>query len=130
MRTSLPALLLSLLVACGCAPKKATSGPDPTGTGTGTSAPVGTDPGTGTGTGSANGTTGDGDHPASGPSYGQTCAAGDVCAEGLKCVAYYGIAGANGPQFKTCEKTCATDNDCGAGMRCATIADGPGRVCR
>lgn len=60
---------------------------------------------------------------------GEPCGAGDACGEGA-CVAYRGIAGARGPEFKTCEIRCADDGSCPAGKQCRTIADGPGKVCR
>ena len=65
-----------------------------------------------------------------GPSFGETCGANDVCAAGLECVSYYGVAGARGPQFKTCEQRCDDAKPCPTGKQCNTIADGPGRVCR
>jgi hypothetical protein len=53
------------------------------------------------------------------------------CAAGLTCVKYYGIAGASGPEFASCEIPCVLPNAaCPAGQKCITIADGPGRVCR
>jgi hypothetical protein len=70
---------------------------------------------------------------ASGPAIGEKCGEGDSCAQGLTCVSYYGIAGAKGPQFKTCEIKCDKDHEetvCPKGTHCATIADGPGSVCR
>jgi len=60
---------------------------------------------------------------------GQKCGDGDACDAGLECVKYYGIAGPRGPEFKTCEKRCKADSDCGD-KHCRTIADGPGQVCR
>ncbi len=66
----------------------------------------------------------------SGPAMGETCGAGDACASGLTCVSYYGIAGPRGPEFKSCEIKCKGDDGCPAAHRCATIADGPGQVCR
>ncbi len=130
MRTRLSALVLMLLVACACSSKKQGVGPtsdlgNSTGgsaSGSGTGGGSGSAVGTGTGT-AATGTAG-------GPSFGEKCGASDVCAEGLACTKYYGIAGASGPQFKSCEKTCGTDTDCPAPRKCGTIADGPGRVCR
>jgi len=77
---------------------------------------------TGSGTGSAK--------PAAGPGIGETCGPSDACGEGLACISYYGIAGAKGPQFKTCEQRCEDDTTCPKDRHCATIADGPGRVCR
>lgn len=78
------------------------------------------------------------DHPAgpttptqsSGPTPGEKCGANDSCAAGLECVSYYGIAGARGPQFKTCERRCSDKKPCPTGQQCNTIADGPGQVCR
>ncbi len=65
-----------------------------------------------------------------GPAMGEKCGADDACATGLTCVSYYGIAGKSGPEFKSCEIKCKADSDCPAAHRCATIADGPGQVCR
>src|SRR5829696_2707127 len=67
--------------------------------------------------------------PPAGPGIGENCGANDACGTGT-CVSYYGIAGARGPQFKTCEIKCDTDATCPGGRACNTIADGPGRVCR
>jgi hypothetical protein len=64
------------------------------------------------------------------PGIGETCGDKDACAQGLTCVAYYGIAGARGPQFKSCEIKCQSDANCSAAHKCVTIADGPGQVCR
>jgi hypothetical protein len=64
------------------------------------------------------------------PGIGETCASGDVCAPGLSCVSYYGIAGTRGPEFKSCEIRCETDKACPKGRTCVTVSDGPGRVCR
>lgn len=63
---------------------------------------------------------------------GQSCAAPtDQCAAGLSCESYYGIAGAAGPQFKTCEIPCAQPGAlCPLGQACVTVADGPGQVCQ
>jgi hypothetical protein len=52
-----------------------------------------------------------------------------ACPSSMQCVEYYGIAGGQGPTFSTCEIPCATDAQCPASTHCATIADGPGRVC-
>ena len=61
---------------------------------------------------------------------GQPCPDG-TCAEGLRCLSYYGIAGANGPQFATCELPCAANsNACPSDQQCVVIADGPGQVCK
>ncbi len=74
--------------------------------------------------------------PAPPPAAALPSKAGDKCDEkgcggGFTCVSYFGIAGAKGPEFKSCEMPCpkATDK-CAAGTKCVTIADGPGRVCR
>lgn len=53
------------------------------------------------------------------------------CAEGSTCLAYYGIAGAGGPRFKSCEIPCSLPGaSCPSGQACINIADGPGQVCR
>ena len=67
--------------------------------------------------------------PQAGPGIGQACASG-VCAAGLQCVEYYGIAGPRGPKFTSCEIRCQGGAACPGGMSCTTIADGPGAVCR
>lgn len=64
------------------------------------------------------------------PGVGQKCGDNDLCAQGTECVSYYGIAGAKGPQFKTCEIKCGPEKQCPSGLACKTIADGPGQVCR
>ena len=64
------------------------------------------------------------------PGVGQPCGANDLCGAGAECVSYYGIAGARGPQFKTCEIRCGADKQCPSGLACKTVADGPGQVCR
>ena len=64
------------------------------------------------------------------PNIGENCGEKDACAKGLTCVAYYGIAGPRGPQFKSCEIKCQSDKNCPADHKCITIADGPGQVCR
>jgi hypothetical protein len=64
------------------------------------------------------------------PGVGQKCGDNDLCAQGTECVSYLGIAGARGPQFKTCEIKCGADKQCPTGLACKTIADGPGQVCR
>lgn len=69
----------------------------------------------------------------SNPGMGEKCGENDACAKGFECVSYYGIAGARGPQFKTCEIRCemqAKESVCPQGTKCTTIADGPGQVCR
>ena len=64
------------------------------------------------------------------PGVGQTCGSADECAPGLECIKFYGIAGARGPQFKSCEIRCGADKLCPTGTACRTVADGPGQVCR
>lgn len=61
---------------------------------------------------------------------GQPCGDGGACAAPMECKKYYGIAGARGPQFATCEIECSDKSPCPEGTHCATIADGPGAVCR
>jgi hypothetical protein len=62
---------------------------------------------------------------------GQPCSADGKCVSGSTCTTYYGIAGPAGPAFTSCEVPCNTGNqDCPAGTRCVTVADGPGAVCR
>jgi hypothetical protein len=64
------------------------------------------------------------------PQQGEPCP-DRVCAEGLTCVEYYGIAGPSGPLFTSCEIRCgAKDGQCPCGQQCITIYDGPGQVCR
>lgn len=64
------------------------------------------------------------------PGQEEPCPDG-ACKEGLTCVSYYGIAGASGPRFTSCELPCAGDpGACPKGQTCVTIADGPGTVCR
>jgi len=64
------------------------------------------------------------------PTQGETCGDDDRCASGLTCVSYYGVAGARGPEFRTCEIPCQGEGSCPDGQRCVTLADGPGPVCR
>ena len=65
-----------------------------------------------------------------GPGLHATCGTNDTCANGMKCMKYYGIAGPRGPEFKTCEVPCDKSTKCPTGTSCGTIADGPGQVCR
>src|SRR5207249_1581876 len=37
------------------------------------------------------------------PGIAEPCGPGGVCASGLTCETYYGVAGSGGPQFETCE---------------------------
>ena len=58
---------------------------------------------------------------------------GRPCEPPRECISYFGIAGPSGPQFHACELRCesgAPNEGCPEGMRCVTIADGPGDVCR
>jgi hypothetical protein len=53
------------------------------------------------------------------------------CPVGLTCVRYCGVAGCRpGGIFHSCELPCARDAPCPDGLRCATVADGPGAVCQ
>jgi hypothetical protein len=62
---------------------------------------------------------------------GEKCGDKPACVAPETCVSYYGIAGARGPQFHSCEIKCTPKgNDCPSGKKCTTIADGPGSVCR
>jgi hypothetical protein len=61
---------------------------------------------------------------------GESCLEHGRCTDGLACVSYYGIAGAKGPTFASCETPCKDDTSCDKGTTCTTVADGPGRVCR
>lgn len=60
---------------------------------------------------------------------GAACGDDDGCEVG-SCAKYYGIAGPSGPEFSSCEIACDTKPGCPDGTECATIADGPGAVCR
>ena len=120
-------LTFLLLAACGCPQKPAPA--------SGSRSPTQPTPNQGPtqGPGGANGSGADEPTPSwptGGPGIGENCGANDACAEGLTCVSYYGIAGARGPQFKSCEVRCQTGTECPAGTTCITIADGPGQVCR
>src|SRR5262245_29573691 len=102
------AALVLLLAACPSSPKPPPPGPGPgpAPAGSATSEPA----------------------PA-GPKLGEPCGADDACGEGT-CVSYRGIAGARGPEFKSCEIRCAGTDGCTGGRKCVTVADGPGQVCR
>jgi hypothetical protein len=139
MRTLLPLLLL---IACGCPQKTGTEAP-PQQTPTQPSqpsqpaptppAPTPTEPSSPPPTqGSGSGSTSEPapNWPKQAPGIGENCGPNDTCAKGTTCVSYYGIAGARGPQFKTCEIKCTADSACPADHKCVTIADGPGQVCR
>jgi hypothetical protein len=66
------------------------------------------------------------------PKQGEPCDANGKCSQRLTCVRYYGVAGARGPQFTSCEIKCGEGikGRCPKGQACITIADGPGQVCR
>lgn len=65
------------------------------------------------------------------PQGGDCSAPATTCASGTTCVAYFGVAGAMGPEFRTCETPCSHPGaSCPVGQSCVTIADGPGAVCR
>jgi hypothetical protein len=108
---------LSLLSACCGGKSTPPTTPEPT---PGTSEPGPTEPGTEPGT----------EPVIDVAQLGSECGEGDRCASGLTCVKYYGIAGPSGPEFKSCEVTCAEKTTCPTGSSCVTIADGPGAVCR
>lgn len=66
------------------------------------------------------------------PSEPSTCN-GQTCESPRRCISYYGIAGPSGPMFHACEIPCdhgIENGGCPDGMRCVTIADGPGEVCQ
>src|SRR5262245_59762291 len=60
---------------------------------------------------------------------GEACSDMD-CDDGLDCIEYYGVGGAQGPTFTSCEIPCSDSDGCPDGQSCITIADGPGQVCR
>src|SRR5688572_7280989 len=103
----------TLIAACACGGKPAPA-TGPGGTGGTTGGPTGDD-------------VPPGDVDLS--KLGADCGDGDRCLAG-SCSKYYGIAGPSGPEFKSCEISCATGKGCPAGTQCITIADGPGAVCR
>jgi|GEM_PF-3443138 len=58
---------------------------------------------------------------------------GEPCEPPRECIRYHGIAGPSGPTFHACEIRCEpelSNGGCPDGMRCVTIADGPGDVCQ
>jgi hypothetical protein len=116
MRALIPVLLI---VACGCPQKPAPTPSGPTTMPTPVQQPPAQQPPV--------------QQPpaqSAGPGIGETCGAGDACAQGLTCVKYFGIAGPRGGEFKSCEIRCSGTGDCPTGHNCITIADGPGQVCR
>ncbi len=113
-----------------------TGGTTTPGSGGGTTTPGtggGTTPGSGTpkpGSGTPKPGSGGGSGAAL-PKQGENCTDDYKCAAGLTCKRYRGIAGARGPEFKTCEIPCTgAGKSCPAGQTCVTIADGPGQVCK
>lgn len=64
------------------------------------------------------------------PTGTTTSCGGKTCKPGQECIGYYGIAGPRGPKFESCEVRCGKDGSCPKDMKCVTVADGPGRVCR
>ena len=60
---------------------------------------------------------------------GSPCGEAGLCEVGI-CAKYYGIAGPSGPEFSSCEISCDPGKGCPESTECATIADGPGAVCR
>lgn len=112
--SSLCSILFLLAAACSGSPKTST-----------------VQNGEGSGSGTSDGSGSDDDEVvADGPGIGEDCGEDDTCAPGLECVHYYGFAGPSGPEFKTCEIRCDGKASCPEGLSCATIADGPGAVCR
>jgi hypothetical protein len=124
-----------LAIACGCPQKPSTEAP-PAPSQPAPSQPTPSQPtppttqGPTQGSGSGTASEPAPNWPQSAPGIGENCGANDACAKGLTCVAYYGIAGARGPQFKSCEIKCSSNANCPTGHNCVTIADGPGQVCR
>lgn len=144
MRTLLPLLLL---IACGCPQKTGTEAPPqqtpaqpaqpapsqptpPAPAPETPTEPAPTPPAPTQGSGSGSAAEPKPNWPKQAPGIGENCGPNDTCAKGTTCVSYYGIAGARGPQFKTCEIKCTADSACPSGHKCVTIADGPGQVCR
>jgi hypothetical protein len=122
------AALVLLLAACPAKPTTKAPPPGGEGPAAGSGSAMGSaaDPAgpPAAGSGSA-----DSDPPRpAGPKIGEPCGSGDTCGEG-SCVSYRGIAGARGPEFKSCEIRC-DQGACRDGRKCITIADGPGQVCR
>lgn len=68
--------------------------------------------------------------PAPAAEPGSPCGTDGTCGAPLECVKYYGIAGAKGPEFSSCEMRCDGKGGCPDGLSCVTVADGPGQVCR
>ncbi|HVV81675.1 MAG TPA: hypothetical protein VHE35_01305 [Kofleriaceae bacterium] len=130
LQPRLAALLTSLalaavVAACGCGSKPAATTTPPGGMGH-----TGDDVGSGSGSDSGSAAGSGGEAAMDLSKLGSDCGDDDRCEVGA-CVKYYGIAGAGGPQFKSCEVACPNGKGpCPAGTTCTTIADGPGAVCR
>jgi hypothetical protein len=129
MKALLPLLFLA---ACSCPSKPAATPQEPATAPAPAPAPAPATPAPAPTSGSGSGTAAEPapNWPKKAPGIGENCGERDACAQGLTCVSYYGIAGARGPQFKTCEIKCESDKACPADHKCITIADGPGQVCR
>lgn len=64
------------------------------------------------------------------PQGGDCADPNSTCVDGTVCVSYFGIAGPQGPEFKSCEIPCSHPGaSCPLGQTCLTITDGPGQVC-
>ena len=65
------------------------------------------------------------------PQGGDCSTQGALCSNGTVCLSYFGVAGPQGPEFRSCEIPCSLPGaSCPLGQSCTTIADGPGQVCR
>jgi len=102
-------LALALLLAAACSSAPPPPPPAPTPAPEPTPAPAGSD---------------------TSQTGGAKCGDKPACEAPATCVDYYGIAGARGPQFHSCEIKCDPSTPCPTGKTCRTIADGPGSVCR
>ena len=99
------------LLSCGCGGSKTPPTTPSEGSGSGTATPV--EPVLDT------------------AALGAPCDEAGACQPGASCVKYFGIAGPSGPEFSSCEITCAdAKSTCPGGTKCVTVADGPGQVCR
>jgi eight-cysteine-cluster-containing protein len=69
--------------------------------------------------------------PSEPPPTKETKCGDKTCKAPRECIEYYGIAGPRGPKFHACEIRCRPGKGgCPKGLKCTTIADGPGSVCR
>ena len=110
--------LALILLAAACSSKSPTPSPTPTPTPTPDPSPTPTP----TPTPPA---------PDAATTAGDKCGDKPACVAPATCVSYFGIAGARGPEFHSCEIKCTPKgSDCPTGKKCTTIADGPGSVCR